>query len=337
MSSSMVVLRAALVLLLAGVAVSSGVGVAMSAILVKIDDLPHAEAYDTFLVANDAAGLASPRLGIVPKILELEEDAASGRPKFGVQYDLSTANTSPFVSLTASLRYRQNQTEIKSVLAAAEVRLGMSSGTLQPASLNLFTTRISFFVKLADGSLKTQRLSISPSSLNASYPAVVDLSFLAKPQLRDLLGGTAPAGGFVGEIESMAAAFERKNDGSDWEGVINWAGSSRALSVRDLAFPGNELAKARVDIRLAIALALGAPSIVSSDSGYVLGWDMTLPAHKAKLQKLVDDAKSSGALSKIADKYQNGSIMLLTNVCSSLGNQIVDISTGSLGCSGLMP
>lgn len=332
----MAVRRATRVLLLAGMAVTSGVSAASSAILVKIDGLPYADAYDTFLVANDAAGLADPRLGMVPKVLEFEKDAASGRPKFGVQYDLS-AGSPPFVSLTASLRYHQDQTETKSVLAAAEMRLGMASGTLQPASLNVFTTRISFFIKLADGSVKTQSISSSPSSLNVSLPAVVDLSFLTKPQLRDLLEGAVPTAGFLGQVESTAAAFERKSDGGDWESVINWAGSSRALSVRDLAFPDNELAKSRVDIRLAIALALGAPAIVSSGSSYVFGWDMTLPAHKARLQKLVDDAKSGGALARIADKYQNGSIMPLTNICSSLGNQIVDISTGSLGCSGLLP
>lgn len=337
MSSSTVVRRTALVLVLAGMTIAGGVGAASSAILVKIDGLPYADAYDTFLVANDVAGLANPRLGIVPKVLEFERDAASGRPKFGVQYDLSAGATPAFVSLTASLRYRQDQTEIRSVLAAAEAKLGMGSGTLQLASLNAFTTRISFFVKLADGSLKTQSLAPSQSTLNASYPAVVDLSFLARPQLKDLLAGAAPAGGFVGEIEAATPAFERKNDSGDWENVIGWAESSQVLSVRDLAFPGNDLAKSRVDIRLAIALALGAPSIVSSASSYVFGWDMTFPAHKTKLQKLVDDAKSSGALTKIADKYQNGSVMPLTNLCSSFGSQIVDVSTGSPGCSGLAP
>ncbi|MGJ4924817.1 hypothetical protein [Bradyrhizobium oligotrophicum] len=336
MSSSTVVRKLALVLVLAGAAAASGRS-ARSAILVKIDGLPYAETYDTFLVATDVAGLANPRLGIVPKVLEFERDAVSGRPKFGVQYDLSVGNTSPFVSLTASLRYRQDQTEIRSVLTAAETKLGMGSGTLQPASLNAFTTKISFFVKLADGSLKTQDLSPSPSALNATYPVVVDLSFLAKPQLKDLLAGAAPAGGFVGEIEAATPAFERKNDGGDWENVIGWAVASKVLSIRDLTFPGNDLAKSRVDIRLAIALALGAPSIVSTGSSYVFGWDTTLPAHKAKLQKLVDDAKSSGALTKIADKYRNGSVMPLTDLCSSFGGQIVDISTGSPGCSGLAP
>jgi hypothetical protein len=332
----MVALRAARALFLVGMALVSGVSGAKSAILVKIDGLPHADAYDTFLVANDAAELANARLGIIPKILEFEKDAASGRPKFGVQYDLSAGNP-PFVSLAASLRYRQDQTEIRSVLAAAETRLGMAAGTLQPASLSVFTTKISFFIRLADGSVKTQSVSNSPSSLNVSLPAVVDLSFLTRPQLKDLLQGAVPTAGFLGQVDSTAAAFERKNDGSEWENVINWAGSSRALSVRDLAFPDNELAKSRVDIRLAIALALGTPSIVSAGSSYVFGWDMTLPAHKASLQKLVDDAKSSGALAKIADRYQNGSIMPLTNVCSSLGNQVIDISTGSPGCSGLTP
>src|SRR5882757_1059651 len=121
MSLLTAVFRGIGVVTLAAAAVCSNALVAESAILVQIDGLPHAGSYDTFLVANDVPGLANPLLGVVPKLLEFEKDASSGRPRFGVQYDFSPGAPA-FASLTASLRYHQDTTEIKSILAAAEAR-----------------------------------------------------------------------------------------------------------------------------------------------------------------------------------------------------------------------
>jgi hypothetical protein len=321
-------------LLFAGAALLSSLTAAESAILVPIEGLPHPDTYDTFLVAEDAFGLSSPRLGVVPKMLEFETDPVSRRPKFGVQYEFSPGSPA-FASLTASLRYHQDPAEIKEIMTAAEAKLGMSSGTIQLSSLNPFSSRLSFFLKSDDNSIKMQSLSPSSGSLTASYPVVVDLSTLSKSRLRGLLGGASAVGGFAAQTESNSSIYERKNDAGDWEAIINWMKSFPALSIRMLAFPNNELAKSRLDIRLAIAVALGAPSIVSSGGVYILGWDMTAPEVAAKLTKALSDARSSGPLAKVAEKYENGTVMPLENVCASLVAQILDLSTGTPGCAGL--
>lgn len=304
-----------------------------AAVLIPLDGLPHADGYDTFLVAEDAAGLSNPILGIVPKQLEFDLDNTTKRPKFGIQYDFS--GNQNFISLTASLRYRQAPGELKDITAAAESRLGMNAGTLRLASLNVFTTTVSFFYRTPDNSIKTNAVLAARSPLTATYPVVVDLSSVPKSQVRDLLTGSAATGGFVGRTESNAAVYERKNDASDWEAIVDWARSFKALSVRQLALPSNSLAKSRPDVRLAIALALGTPSVVAFEGSYIFGWDMSPPSVASQLKKIVDDAKSRGPLLKISDKYENGIIMTLDNVCSTMATQIVDISSGATGCTGL--
>jgi hypothetical protein len=130
----------------------------------------------------------------------------------------------------------------------------------------------------------------------------LDLSKRTKAQLRQLLDGDQPIGGFFGVMDSSAAIFERKNDAAIWSSVVDWAKAMHILSVRQLTFPSEELARSHLDIRIAIGKALGLPSILRSNSSYVLGWNVNTSENANKLAKLVDDEKKSGSIDKVAEQ-----------------------------------
>lgn len=109
------------------------------------------------------------------------------------------------------------------------------------------------------------------------------------------------------------------------------------LTVRQLTFPSDATAKARLDLRISIAKALGLPSIVNFNNSYVLGWNLDLPDNAIILAKLVSDEKKTGSLKKIAEQYQGDNVLILNFVCTSLKNQIIDIDSGDTGCKGLSP
>src|SRR5262245_869428 len=131
-----------------GAAVLSFGSAAAATVLVPVDGLSHADSYDTFLAFEDATKPSTPALVIVSKKLEFDTDDLTNRPNFGIQYDFS--GNQNFASLTAALRYRQDPTEIKNITAEAETKLGLTTGTLRLASLNLFSTSVSFFYRAVD-------------------------------------------------------------------------------------------------------------------------------------------------------------------------------------------
>jgi hypothetical protein len=292
--------------------------------------------YDVFQVGDDVGDLDNLKIAIVPKKLEFVKDPETGRAKFGLQYSFAAGNPS-LVSLTTSIRYHNDKNEIASMLAEVETKLGLAAGALKVSSLNIFSARISFFVREEDGTITQSPVNTAPGTLDGSYAVSLDLSQRSKAQLLNLFDGKEPIGGFIGIAESNAGIFERKNDASVLSSIVAWAKSLHVLSLRQLTFPDDATAKSNLDIRISIAKALGLPSIIRFGNSFVLGWDLDLPDNAAKLSKLISDEKRTVSLVKIADRYAQDSVLTLNIVCSSLKNQIVNIEDGDVGCEGLSP
>jgi hypothetical protein len=312
-------------------------GAAFGAILVPIAGMPASDVYDIFQVGNDAKDLLNGKVAVIPKRLEFVRDPATNRAKFGLQYSFAAGGDPPFVSLTASLRFHSDKSEISAILAQAENKLGLASGSLKVSSLNIFSSRIAFFIREEDGTMTQLSAGTVANLLDGSTAVSLDLSDRKKKQLLQLFKGKEPVGGFIGVTEGNAGIFERKNDSAALALIVAWAEGKHVLSVKELTFPSDPSVKSRFDLRMAIAKALGLPSIVSFENAYVWGWNLDLPDNAAKLAKLVNEEQQSGSVEKIADQYVGDTVLTLNFVCDALKEQIVDVDTGNTGCGGLEP
>jgi hypothetical protein len=304
---------------------------AHAAILVTLDGMPLPDLYDVFLLTESTANFTDPKLAVVPRKLEFEADPASGRPRFGLQYDFEP-DSAALVQLTAGLRLHFDPAEVNQVLTAAKASTGLPA--LKVAASGPFTIRVALFVPKADGSI-LQMPAASQASVGSTIAASVDLSSVDRDLLVRLLSGDSSAGGFVATLNSPSAIYDRKNDYADWKAVVDWAIGQGVLTVRSLTFPSDAKAKSRPDIRLAIAEALGLPGVVAKDADYVVGWDLKVQGNADSLAKLLSSAAVAGTLTKVASQYVGSAMLPMNSACTKLAKQIVDLSSGEQGCSGL--
>ncbi len=305
---------------------------AHAAILVTLDGMPLPDLYDVFLLTESAANFADPKLAVVPRKLEFEVDPASGSPRFGFQYDFEPGSPA-LVQLTASLRLHFDPAEVDQILAAAKAGTGLPA--LKIAASGSFTTRVALFIPKADGSILQMPAASSQASVGSSIAASVDLASVDRDLLVKLLSSDSSAGGFVATLNSASTIYDRKNDYADWKAVVDWAIAQGVLTVRSLTFPADAKAKSRPDIRLAIAEALGLPGVVAKGADYVVGWDLKVQGNADSLAKLRASAAVAGTLTKVASQYVGSAMLPMNSACSKLAKQIVDLSSGEQGCSGL--